>query len=190
MLMYIFLFRPLFLEFAEKVFQVNGRHVRDTPAYQQHHALPQQEADDLLLAKVLSYAPSTWFSNTNPFKEYVKFCAIRGIDPLNSEPQTFNLFLLQLAHAGRTCAAIDKVCASVSFTCRFFCVPNVVTDPATEPILKFVGKVCPNRTNLKEPFSSNEVRVLWDAIENKYPGLSGIPLVELRTFVLAVTQYA
>jgi hypothetical protein len=84
----------------------------------------------------------------------VKFCAVRSINLLNSVPQTFNLFLLHLAQAGWTCAAVDKICASVSFTCRFFCVPNLVMDPVTEPVLKFVGKVCPNRTNLKEPFAS------------------------------------
>jgi hypothetical protein len=52
-----------------------------------------------------------------------------------------------------------------------------------------VAKVCPKNSNLKQPFGSFEVRKMWNFIEKKYPSLSRVPIVTLRTFVLAVVQY-
>jgi hypothetical protein len=107
------------------VFGLSEEHVINTPAHRQHLELGPVEADEVLLAKILAYAPTTWASHANSFKEFANF----------------------------------------------------------------VAKVCPKNSNLKQPFGSFEVRKMWNYIEKKYPALSRVPIVTLRTFVLAVVQY-
>jgi site-specific recombinase XerD len=178
------------VEFSEKVFGLQKNLIEETPAYKQHRDLPQKEADELLLAKILAFAPTTWANYTNPLKEYTKFCTDRSVNPLESGPQTLNLFLISTAQKGKTLSSMEKLCTSIGFTLRFFMVPDFTQHDAVQPVKKFLSKVCPRKANLKAPFGSVEVRKLWDHMERKYPGLSWIPLVELRTFVLAVTQYS
>jgi hypothetical protein len=182
--------RSLFLEFGLKVFGLDEDTVTSTPAFRHHQQLPRHEADELLLAKILAYTSATWASYTNPFKEYTKFCSVRGINPLESTSHILNVFLLSIAQKGKTMAALDKLCNSIGFTLRFFRFEDFTQSDSVQPIKKFLSKVCPRKANLKAPFGSVEIRKLWDRIERKYPGLSQIPFVELRTFVLAVMQYS
>jgi hypothetical protein len=65
-----------------------------------------------------------------------------------------------------------------------------MSDPIIAPVKKFVFKACPKRSNLKCPFGAVEVRKMWNKLESKYVNLSNVPIVELRSFVMAVTQYS
>jgi site-specific recombinase XerD len=124
------------------------------------------------------------------FREYNKFCDLRDINPLERVPHTVNLFLLTQAQKGVTLSSIESKCAGISFCFRFFLVADIMSDPVIAPVKKFVFKVCPKRSNMKAPFGAVEVRKMWNKLESKYSNLSKIPIVELRSFVMAVTQYS
>jgi hypothetical protein len=183
------LFSPRLTSFAWQVFGLQRQQVRDTPAYKQLSALSAAEAESLLFAKVLAYAPATWVTHASGFKEFSRFCEVCEIYPLECVPQMFNLFILSLAQKGISLAALENKCKSVAFCLRFQILNDITCDPVTEPIKRFAMKVCPKNSNVKTPFGSAEVRKIWDHIERKYENLSRVPLFELRTFVLAVTQY-
>jgi site-specific recombinase XerD len=185
----VFIYRSLFLGFAQRVFGLPEQQVAETPAHQQHLQLGQKEADEVLLAKILSYAPTTWATHANSFKEFQKFCDNRGISPFDCVPQTLNVFLLSLASKNFSVSAVENKLKSISFCFRFFMVPDITQDVVIEPIKRFVSKVCPKVTNLKKPFGAVEVRKMWNFIEQKYINLSSVPIVELRSLVLTVTQY-
>jgi site-specific recombinase XerD len=171
------------------VFGLAEEQVTPTPAYRQHQLLGQQEAEEVLLAKILAYAPTTWASHATAFKEFQKFCDLRQISPFECVPQTLNVFLLSLAGKNASVASVEAKLNSISFCLRFFTTADITKDVIVEPVKKFVMKVCPKTSNLKAPFGAGEVRKLWNFIENKYKDLSRVPLVELRSFVLAVIQY-
>jgi hypothetical protein len=175
--------------FAARVFGLREDEIRNTPVFRQLPALPAKDAETILLAKILAYAPTTWVSHASGFKEFRKFCEVRGINPLECIPQSYNLYVLGLAQKGITVAALDNKCNSVSFCFRFFMLRDISADPVTEPIKRFALKVCPKSNNVKSPFGLTEVRKIWNYIENKYNNLSQVPIFELRTLVLAVTQY-
>jgi site-specific recombinase XerD len=151
--------------------------------------MDRTEAEEVLLAKILAYAPSTWAAHASAFKEFQKFCEVRSINPFECVPHMLNVFLLSLAQKIFSMTAIDSKMSSISFCFRFFMVSDITKDVVVEPVKKFVMKVCPRNTNLKKPFGSVEIRKCWDFIESKYSNIFDAPIYELRTFVLTVIQY-
>jgi Phage integrase, N-terminal SAM-like domain len=140
------------VEFGTRVFNLNRDHLQDTWAYKHHFGPHQPHASELFQAKVLAFATSTWVSHANAFQGFVKFCDIRGINPLEVTPQSVNIFLLSLAQQGKSVASIDNMMNSVSFCFRFFLLEDVMASNLVSPVCTFIGKVCPKVTNLKAPF--------------------------------------
>jgi site-specific recombinase XerD len=186
----MFTARNLFVEFGVRVFKLEVSHLQDTWAYKHHFHQQVQDSSKVFQAKVLAHAVSTWVSHANAFQEFLKFCVLRSVNPLECTPQLVNVFLLSLAQSGKTIGAIENICKSMSFCFKFFLVEDVYQNDIVGPVRKFVEKVCPRRVNLKAPFADREVRKIWNYIECKYKNLSAVPIVQLRTFVLAVIQYA
>jgi hypothetical protein len=179
----------LFENFSGRVFGLQREQVRSTPAFRHLHGLGPKEADEQLLARILAFAPSTWAQHACAFQEFQKFCSDRNIGPLECVPQLLNVFLLGLAQKNISILSMESKIDSISFCLRFFMVPDITKDVFVDPVKKFIAKVCPKTTNLKKPFGSVEVRKIWNYIDNKYKDIFSIPIFELRTFVLAVTQY-
>jgi hypothetical protein len=171
------------------VFGLTEVQVRDTPAHRHHLLLERNEAEEILLAKILAYAPSTWATHASAFKEFQKFCQSRLISPFECVLQTLNVFLLGLAQKNFSVTAIESKLNGISFCLRFFMVRDITKDVIIEPVKKFVLKVCPKVTNLKKPFGSVEIRKCWEVLERSYANIFDVPLYELRTFVLTVIQY-
>jgi hypothetical protein len=178
------------VEFGTRALRLEEDQLTATWAYKHHFGPQHPHANELLQAKVLAYAVSTWVSHATAFQEFLKFCACRSLQPLEITPQSVNIFLLVLAQNGKSVAAIDNIMNSVSFCFKFLLLEDVMANKLVAPIKIFVDKVCPRKTNLKTPFAHREVRKLWDFIERTYVNLSKVPLVILRTFVMAVIQYA
>jgi hypothetical protein len=68
------LFRPLFLEFSQKLFQLQREDVAATPAYKilvRDYADQQQE---LVRARILAFSHSTWKSHASKFQAFRRFC--------------------------------------------------------------------------------------------------------------------
>jgi hypothetical protein len=127
--------------------------------------MDRTEAEEVLLAKILVYAPSTWAAHASAFKEFQKFCEVRSINPFECVPHMLNVFLLSLAQKNFSMTAIDSKLNSIAFCFKFFMVYDITKDVVVEPIKKFVMKVCPRNTNLKKPFGSVEIRKCWDFID-------------------------
>jgi hypothetical protein len=183
-------YRNLFLEFGANVFKIPVEYLQATSAYRRYQQLRSADAKKLFQAQVLAYAPATWYLHSNSIQAFMKFCEVRGINPLECTPLSLNIFLLTLAQAGKSLAVIESNCNAITFCLKFFGLRDIVKTLPVEPVKSFIAKVCPRNTNLKAPFASAEVRKLWNLIECKYKNLSAVPITELRTFVLAITQYS
>jgi site-specific recombinase XerD len=172
------------------VFGVQKQQLQHTLAHRHHRAMDRQEAEDLFKARVLAYAPTTWQHHASSFKAFRKFCDDREQDLVSCTPPTVNLFLLHLAQNGKSVQSVDNTIASISFFYRFYLLRDITTDVMLSATKRFVSKVCPKNVNLKKPFGSAEVRKIWDKLDAKYTSIDNMPFAELRTFVLAVTQYS
>jgi hypothetical protein len=183
------LFSRLFEDFASAVFGVKEEQVRKTKAYEFHAALDKEEAKVLFIARVLAYAPATWFNHASAFKAFREFCLERNIEPTECTAMSLNVFLLHLAQIGKSIQVVENTLATISFVFRFYMIPDITSDPLLTTTRRFVTKVCPKVSNLKSPFGSYEVRKLWDYVYFTYANVQSMPFHVLRTFVLSIVQF-
>jgi site-specific recombinase XerD len=180
------MFRNLLREFAVKVLKIPAATVDTSPLLHQHTG---QEGELLLQARILAYSTSTWIGHASAIQVFVQFCANREIDIFQCTPYSLNLFLLHIAQQGKSFGSVQRFLAAYSFILRFFGHRDIVSDPSVYELKKFLAKVCPHVANKKQPFGSAEVRALWDSVEAN-GGIEKLSKLELRTFVMVVTQHA
>ena len=180
--------RNVFLEFGVKVLGFEEGDLRETPAYTFHQQEQPEDERLLFQARVLAFAPGTWATHVSACKDFLKFCSERKVYALTSGPSVINLFLLHSGQAGKSFGFIERFTSAYSFFSRFF-LTSYGLDPVIEQVKKFLQKVCPKISNVKEAFGSAEVRKIWDKIDVKSGGIPGLTKIELRTFVMAVFQH-
>jgi site-specific recombinase XerD len=170
------------------VLQVPLADVQSTLLYRQHAGT--DEEDLLFKARVQAYAINTWKNYIHNLQVFLSFCAHRSLNVFECTPYVVNLYLLHLAQANYSYTNVQHKLTAISFLFRFFLVPDPTTDQMVKDVLKFVSKVTSHVDRKKCGFGSAEVRKLWDKLESKYGNIEAMPLVELRTFVMIVTQHA
>jgi len=171
-----------------KVLGFQEEELKETPAYTFHQ---QEEPDDeriLFQARVLAFAPGTWATHVSAVKDFQIFCKLRKVYCLTSGPSIVNLFLLHSGQCGKSYGFVERFSSAYSFFARFF-LTGYGLDPVIEQVKKFLQKVCPKNSNVKDAFGSTEVRQIWDKIDSKSGGIPGLTKIELRTFVMAVFQH-
>ena len=178
------------MEFGICALGFSESELRSMPAFRLTETQDQEEADLLLCSKVLAYSNSTWSRYISVLKDFQSFCRIREVNPLDCTPSTLNIYLLHLGQNGKSIGRIETFVAALSFFYKFYLIRADVVDLAVSPILRFLKKVCPRKSNKKAAFGSTQIRVMWDAINAKKGGIENLNPVELRTFVIAVFQHA
>jgi site-specific recombinase XerD len=171
-----------------KVLHMPAEDIRSTLLYKQHQNLPEEIL--LFQARVQAYSANTWKNYRYSVQSFFDFCFIRELNIFECTPYIVNLYIMHRAQKGDSYASIKQKLNAVSFVFRFFLVPDPTTDTMVKDVLKFVNKVAPHNTRKKEGFGSQHVRSLWDKLEKKYKNIESIPLLELRSFVMIVTQHA
>lgn len=162
--------------------------LRETPAYKFHQQESPEDESLLFKSRVLAFAPGTWQTHVSAFRDFKDFCDRRNVSCLTGGPSLVNLFLLHSAQAGKSIGYIERFTSALAFYSRFFLISYGI-DPTVSQVLKFLEKVCPKNTNVKEGFGALEVRKLWDSIDNTYGGVLKLTKIELRTFVMAIFQH-
>ena len=146
-------------------------------------------SSQLLQARFLAYAASTWNRHKSSLKPFIVFCVERDLSIFSCTPYIVNLFILAQAQKGVSFGTIQAFLDSYSFVLQFYGVVNFLADPMVKTVKKFVEKTCVHRRNVKEPFGSTEVRAIWDALDKKFGGVEKFPRKELRSFMMAVFQH-
>jgi integrase len=180
--------RHIVSEFAEKVLQVPLADVQTTLLYRQHTGTDEENL--LFKARVQAYATNTWKNYIHNVQGFINFCANRSLNVFECTPYIVNLYLLHLAQSDYSYSNVQQKLTAISFLFRFFLVPDPTGDQMVSDVLKFVSKVTSHVDRKKSGFGSAEVRKLWDKLEAKFGAIESMPLVELRTFVMIVTQHA
>jgi site-specific recombinase XerD len=176
------------LEFGGKVLGISNEDVASTPAYKQHNNTPE---DNLLFqARVLAYAETTWSNYSSTIKEFLAFCNRRELNVFECTPYIVNLFLMTMGQNGSSFRSLQKYVTAISFVFRFFLSRDPTNDKMVTDVLKFLKKVAPHNSNVKDGFGSAEIRRLWNRIIEKYGSIEKCPNLELRTFVMIVLQHA
>jgi len=180
--------RNIFLEFGTKVLGFPEADLKETPAYRFH----QQESEDdeklLFQARVMAFAQSTWCTHVAACKDFLSFCKLRKVHSLTSGYSIVNLFMLHAGQSGKSYGFIERFTSAYAFFTRFF-LTGYGIDPVVLQVKKFLQKVCPTVSNVKDAFGAAEVREVWDSIDTRYGGVQSLTKIELRTFVMAVFQH-
>jgi len=179
--------RNLLLEFGEKVLGMKEEWLRASRAFAEFRT--QEGAPQLLQARVLAYASSTWIRHRSSIKPFTVFCAARDLSIFSCTPYIVNLFILNQTQDGVSYGKVQSFLDSLAFILKFFGVPNFADDPMVTTVKKFAEKTCEHLRNAKLPFGSAEVRAIWDSIDVKFGCFENMPKKELRSFMLAVFQH-
>jgi len=183
------LHRNLFETFAQAVFGITAQDTCNTVAYKHYLEDDPGEAAFLLKARILVHTPATWYRYAQSVRGFVEFCRLREMSIFECTPSVINLYLLKLAQDGKTFSVIELFLGALSFTYKFFIMPNFVDDKTVCDTKKFVDKVCAHTDNKKQPFGSSEVRLVFDNLMRKVKSIEELSPVDLRTFVMAVLQH-
>ena len=179
----------MFIEFADKIFNISEEEVTSTPAWRQHSsATTPDEANLVFSARVLAFAITTWKQHSTYIRDFHTFCERRELNIFECTPYIINLYILLLAQNGKTFASIEAFLSAISFVFKFYLVRDFVQDKMIKDMKRFVAKVCRHGHNTKEAFGSSEIRRLWNQIDTD-GGLQNMSLLKLRTFVMTVFQH-
>ncbi len=159
-----------------------------TQAYAYHLRDPASEANSIFIARVLAFAPSTWYAHSSHTRKFRAFCEARSLNPFDSTHYIINLYLLHLSQNGVTYDSVKATMAALSFMFRFYFARDFTDDDTVRQVSRFVQKVSPKTCNKKSAYGSAEIRKLWDSIDDK-GGIETLSLLDLRTFVLSVFQH-
>lgn len=159
-----------------------------TTAYKEYRQEREEDAEILLRARVLAYAPATWASHSSAIREFLAFVRDRQTTMFECTPSVINLFQLKLSQDGRTYQSIRRVIASLSFVYRFFLMPNFADEKTVRDVSKFVSKSSAHSNRKKDALDSAKIRKLWDAME-KNGGIERLSKVDLRSFVMTIFQH-
>jgi site-specific recombinase XerD len=172
------------------VFGLDPQEINNTPAAGLFKSSYATNADEVVRAKILAYAVSTWQSYASKFKEFKRFCDKSEILITDCCPPTVISFVLKMAAEGKSVGSINGYITAIEFTFRWFLLTDLKSDPHMADIKKFVEKTCPKTTNKKQALSVAEIRKIWDKLLHEFGALENIPLLKLRTFTMTVIQHA
>jgi len=96
--------------------------------------------------------------------------------------------MLHAAQKGKSYGGIQRFMSALSFLYRFFLVNNSIENEVLD-VKKFMEKVCHHSKNTKDALGSEEIRKIWDKIDEKHGSIQNLNRTELRTFVMAVFQH-
>ena len=177
------------MEFGTRVLGLHCEDLQQSPAFNHYSSAVAAEADLIFKSRVLAYAPATWRNCISSIREFLSFCSLRGVNPLDCTPSILNLFILYQAQNGKSYGSVESALKGISFLFKFYLVEDFTLDKSVIDVMKFVAKVSPHRSNKKDAFGSVEIRAIWDKIDAVYKSTEKMPLVELRTFVMSVFQH-
>jgi hypothetical protein len=100
----------------------------------------------------------------------------------------FNLFLLDELKKGTTVTVINSIVDAYSFVMKFFGMTNVAEQRAVHDILRFIDKVGKRTFNKKRAYGEKEILETYRCYVRKFGDFENWPLLESRTFTLAVVQ--
>ena len=161
-----------------------------TPSFRFYQEQLPNDGDIVFKARVMAFALATWKRYASQLRNFQSFCRNRNINPLECTPSTVNVFLLRLGQTGATSGCVDSFLAALSFIYRFYLITDTIVDSAVLDVKKFLGKACPKHSNKKCAFGSDQIRQMWDKIDEKRGGVEFLSPLDLRTFVLAVFQHS
>jgi hypothetical protein len=182
--------RPLLLEFATKALKLQPDQVFRMPAYRMLTRDYAEHQNAVVKAKILAYSLSTWRGHISSYQGFLKFCNAKQVDPVTCTPPTIGIYLLELAGAGKSIGVINRAMLSITFIHKWFLLADLSNDQQIVEILQFLSKTCPRVCNTKQALGVREIRKVWDALLVKYGDITHVPDIQLRTFVMLVTQHA
>ena len=167
---------------------IQANHLVNTPAFEMEFEEKAEDVDNLLKARVLAYAPSTWQGYASAISGFLRFCEVRELSPFECTPSILNLYLLKAAQSGKTTSFFENFLKAWSFVTKFYMCTDYTQHPSVNEMKKFTQKACNRKTNKKQPFGAPEVRKIWDKIDAN-GGIEKMDFKQFRTFMMAVFQH-
>jgi hypothetical protein len=146
------------------------------------------DANNLLRSRYLAYAESTWKRHAAAIRSLNKFCLERRVNIFKCKDSHFNLFLLDELKKGTTVTVINSIVDAYSFVMKFFGMMSVAEHRAVHDILKFVDKVGKRNFNKKCAYGEKKILETYRCYVRKFGDFEHWPLLESRTFILAIVQ--
>jgi integrase len=162
--------------------------VKSTSEYRNQRKLPVEDANSLLRSRYLAYAETTWSRHAAAIRSLNYFCKSRLCTVFTCTDTLFNLFLLDELKKGTTVSVIKSTVDAYSFVVKFFGELNVSESRAVHDILKFIEKVGKRNSNKKCAFGEAELLTTYRYYVKKFGPFENWPLLESRTFMLALVQ--
>jgi site-specific recombinase XerD len=183
-------FSDLFVDFSARVFGLKPQEVFESPAAKLLRQDYCDSCEEVVRAKILAYAVSTWQSYASKFKEFKRFCEERKIAVIESNVPTVVMFLLKMALEGKSVTTINGYLTAVEFAFKWFLICDLQSDPQLVDVKRFVEKSCPRRSNKKHALGVAEIRKIWEKLLSQYDDIENVPALRLRTFVMTVIQHS
>jgi len=177
------------LEFGTKVLGLKATDIANTPVFDLQFQKGMADGGEICKARILAYATGTWTGYAAVVRGFLAFCETRELSPFECTPSIINLYMLFEAKNKKSASFFEKFLNAWSFISKFFLCQDFTKDPIVADVWKFVEKVAPRKCNKKLPFGADEVRRLWDAIDEKLGGVQKLDRHDFRTFMLAVFQH-
>ena len=171
-----------------KCLGLQPRDVINTRPFDMEFEETAADLDFLAKARILAYSIGTWIGYASTVKGFLAFCANRELSPFECTPSVLNLYMLREVENGKHVSFFEKFLNGWSFISRFFLCQDYTKDQEVQDVKKFVEKICPRGVNKKKPFGADEVRKIWDKIDQN-GGIESLPFKDLRTFMIAVFQH-
>jgi integrase len=162
--------------------------VKATRAYINQQQLSTADANIITCSRMLAYADTTWKRHASAIRSLKEFCVDKNVNLFSLNESLLSLFLLDELYKGTTVSSIKAKVDAYSFITKFFGMQNFVEDRAVHDVLKFVDKVAKRNSNKKAPFGEKEIEDTFEVYVKKYGPFQNWPILQRRTFMLAVFQ--
>jgi site-specific recombinase XerD len=178
------------VDFSARVFGLGRQEVSGSPAARLLHNDYRDSCNEVVRAKILAYAVSTWQSYASKFKEFKRFCDERKISVIESTAPTVVMFILKMASEGKSVTSVNGYISAIEFVFKWFLICDLQSDTQLKDVKRFVEKSCPRRSNKKHALGVAEIRKMWDTLLSQYGNIENVPDLRLRTFVMTVVQHS
>lgn len=113
-------------------------------------------------------APSTLASYASAWRLFVRWCAVRGLEPLPADPATVCAYLAEQADRGLTNATITARCAAIRYEHQRAGAPDPIADPTVARVrrgLRRILGVAPRRQ--ARALLTEDIRSIVDQIDKR-----------------------